>query len=87
MGKENYGLAANFGMEKLLNIVKINLFRVGRIWEPAVISQLYIWHPPSRQLQLLRCTHPRRSVKQLPGSTARYVNIYPACSCELQVSS
>ena len=41
-----------FGVEKLVEIVKHNLFRVGRLWEPAVsqLSQLGI--------------HPRRSVRQ-----------------------
>ncbi len=41
-----------FGVEKLVEIVKHNFFRVGRLWEPAV-SQLI-------QLGI----HPRRSVRQ-----------------------
>ena len=46
-----------FGVEKLIEIVKSNLFRVGRIWEPA-----------ANQLSQLG-THPRRSVRQYGMST------------------
>jgi hypothetical protein len=46
-----------FGVEKLVDIVKSNLFRVGRIWEPA-----------ANQLSHLG-THPRRSVRQYGMST------------------
>ena len=46
-----------FGIEKLVDIVRHNLFRIGRIWEPASI-----------QLSQLG-THPRRSVRQYGMST------------------